>query len=480
MDRIYLHGPKASRSLRRPGLIPLAFFLVVIGATTLALLMPGMTRPGQSLSVLDACFTATSATCVTGLIVVDTPTTFTPLGQSVIALAIQLGGLGYIIFGSFLALVMSHRLSIKKTASFSQALNDVPLNQVRSMLIFVVAVTLCTELAGAIVLTLIWPQGDPSWAWHEQFGLALFTSISAFCNAGFALQTNSFSDPAFRYHPATLMVLPLLITLGGIGFPVIENLLRVARYRYTRWQSRATGIATRKSFSRANTTLSLHTKLVLVTTLVIYFIGTLGVFLAQQLTAPEGVHATWGHTLADAHFLSVTSRTAGFNSMPSDELSLGSRFLAMVLMFVGGSPGGTAGGIKTVTIAVLMVALWATLRNRSAAITNKRTLPDPLIKRAAALLACYLLLLGVGVFLLTLTEPTPHTLTDLAFEVVSAATTTGLSLGMTDHLTSMGKIIIMALMLIGRLGPLVLFGVLFFASSGDHRYRYPSEQVILG
>ncbi len=493
-----------SRALARPGLLlPLSFALLILIGTPL-LMAPRATPhvfdpilnvyvpAGEPITFGEALFTATSAVCVTGLIVRDTAHDFTPFGQAVIGSLIQLGGLGIIIFGSMLVTLLGQSLSLKENVSLRDMLNDQPMHKLRGFVRFIVLTTLGIELIGAAIMYPLWddPVGGVLTT-GERVGMSLFHAVSAFCNAGFDITGHSLVG--YRHAMLTHAVIIPLIVVGGLGFPALENLFSVARARITvrlRYRPIRPGIPVDLTAGR----LSLHTKIVLAATASLYLWGvvTIGAgqlmpYLHESMQQGMTAHAdrpdpltvsTFGGLLADASFMSITSRTAGFNAMPMDELQPAGRFAVMTLMMVGGSPGSTAGGFKTTVIALLALSVVATIRQRPRAEAFGRTIADSLVRKAATIGLCYLLLVTTSTMLLCLSEP--FTFQSLAFEAVSASTTTGLSLGITADLTGFGRAVIIATMFLGRVGPLALLGAMTFARATDRPYRYPHESVALG
>jgi len=477
-----------SRWLNRPGLLlPLSFLsMVVIG--TLLLKLPLAVAPGRDLSWLDATFTMTSAVCVTGLVVVDTGQHFSPFGQFLIGVFIQLGGLGIIIFGSMLAMLLGERLSLRQNMSLSTMLNDQPLSNIQAMVKFIVLTTLGIELFAALCMLPLWPGEGLTLA--ERVGHCLFHSVSAFCNAGFALQNSSMMDVRYSFLLHGLVV-PLIV-IGGIGFPALVNVAESLRWQWRRRQARRQIRAGLTDIDLRESRLSLHTKLVLTMTAVLYVAGFAAIFAAElsaAMTAPavtanapqaEAMTGTRvARTAADASFQSVTARTAGFSSTPIDEMSTASRFTLMSLMLVGASPGGTGGGIKTTTLAVLLLSVFASLRRREESEAFGRSVSDTLVRRAGTLVLCYIGLVAVSTYLVVWSNPNLQ-LERVRFEVISAASTTGLSLGITDQLTPFAKRVIIATMFLGRVGPLALIGALSFATHARQPYAYTREAVVIG
>lgn len=478
-----------SRRFYRPGILLPASFLTMITVGTLLLKAPRAVPAGQSISWLDAVFTMTSAVCVTGLIVRDTATQFTPYGQAVIGVFIQLGGLGIIIFGSMLAMLLGTQMSLRENISLSAMLNDQPLGKVTSFVRFIVLATLGLELVGAAVMMPMW---DGPLTFGQRVGTSLFHSVSAFCNAGFSLQSDGLES--YRYAlPVHLVILPLVV-IGGLGFPVLSNLWQTARWRWQRRRHPSRPMHFQPFAKPTLQRLNLHTKIVLTMTAGLYLYGAAGIMIGQlkpytDTYFQQGVTANravteqlsfnkLGTTLADASFMSLTARTAGFNTVPMDEVSPAGRFVLITLMMIGASPGSTGGGMKTTTAMLLLLTVVATARQRAHTEAFTRRVREELIRKAATLAACFIALATVATLLLMLSEPYPFE--KIAFEAVSAASTTGLSLGITGDLTAFGKAVIIATMFLGRVGPLALLGALMFRTSVSRPYDYPHESVVLG
>lgn len=448
-----------ARSMRRPALLFPASFLAVIIVTTLLLLLPAATPPDRPIGLIDAAFTATSATCVTGLVVRDTPTGFTVFGQAVILLAIQLGGLGAMIFGSTLALLFGARMTHRENLTLSAALSEYPAHRINRFVRFIVVTTLVLQAIGMLLVFLTTPSADQPLAeraWH-----ALFHSISAFCNAGFDL-TGASMVPLRSTATPYIALMPLIV-LGGLGFMVLED---AGPRLWGRVRRRGLG---------ADRRMPTHARLVLATTAILLVCGAILIFVSQL-----GVgEASIGQRLLDAMFMSTTSRTAGFNTVPMDELTPGSRFTIMVLMLVGGSPGSTAGGMKTVVFAMLVLAVVSTIRNREEVEVFGRSLPDALVKRAATVAFGVLAVIAATTLVLGTTERGVR-FEVLLFEAISATTTTGLSLGSTGDYSPVGKIALMAAMFLGRVGPLALVAALVAGGQCQAAYRFPRDTVSLG
>jgi trk system potassium uptake protein TrkH len=448
------------RGLTSPRVAALSFASLVALGTLGLLIGPGF-YTGPRLGFIDALFTATSAVCVTGLVVVDTGTAFTLLGQAWIAALIQAGGLGILTFTTAFALAAGKRTRLAvEGAAGVETLPMGPATR-RSLIGSVIGATLAIEGIGAVGLWLAWKEdlGPLSAVWH-----AVFHAISAFCNAGFS----TFSDSlvGYRRSPGTLGLIMVLVVLGGIGFVVLEDLRRRlergGRHR-----------------------LTLHSTLALAVTAVLLLLSWV------MFTVFE-----WGHQLRDlgiadslvnGAFMAVTPRTAGFNTVDYGSASNPSVFLTMLLMIVGGSPGSTAGGIKTVSLGVLMLVLLSRIRGEARVSAFGRTLPRETIQRSVGLVVGGVMLLALAVFLLLVTEVPaggPESRSEfimLVFEAASAFGTVGLTMGATSTLSALGKLIVLLLMYIGRIGPLVLVAAMTPSSASVRRsFRFGEEDVMIG
>ncbi len=479
-----------SQRVLQPTRFVVSAFVMLIAIGTLALALPRATSlelwqaDGFSLfrHLLNCAFTATSATCVTGLAVYDTATDFTLFGQAIILIMIQLGGLGIMVIGSVLGILAGRQLSLRHSLVLQDETSHNTLGEMRGLVTFIVLSTLAIEVVGAVVL---WPMFEGVSSAGERLFFSVFHSVSAFCNAGFSLQSDSLI--AFRRAwPVYFGIMPLIV-VGGLGFPVLRDLWHGLReWSEAVWHGRTgvqLGAAPRKRV------LSLHSHVVLVASAWLVVVPT-GMFLVFE-TFSGGVSvlsdgsadamglAGFPERLFDAAFLSVTCRTAGFNTvaMDSESLTPASHMLAALLMFIGGSPGSTAGGVKTASLAVMALGVWATLRGRQHVEVFGRRIPEVIVRRSGALFVVMAALISVVTLLLCFTEGV--TLRVGLFESVSAAGTVGLSAGLTPELTGWGRLVIMLTMLAGRLGPLTVL-VAMAGTPRTLRYEYPTEAVIIG
>lgn len=482
---------RVSQSRLHPTRVLALTFLLLIVAGALALALPKATTAAlhdqASFSVwrhlLDCLFTATSATCVTGLLVYDTGRDFTLYGQIVILLLIQAGGLGIMIFGGIFGLLAGRQLSLKQSLVLQDALSYRTLGQMRRMIVFIVLSTFLIEAVGAIALYPMWRDvGAPG----MRVFYSIFHAVSAFCNAGFALRADSLAAYQ-RAWQVYLVVVPLIL-VGGLGFPVLSNLWQVGGAKLMRRLRGAASSAPRNNGRRHR--LSLHTKLVLTVSATLIVLPTMAFFVFESFAstnAPSGDSSTaavmasssLGGRLLDSFFLSVTCRTAGFNTVALEEgaISPATHFLAGALMLIGGSPASTAGGIKTVGLAVLFLGVWTTLRGRDRVEAFGRTIPDTLVRRAAVVVILMSVLVMLVTLILCFYEQA--SLRAAWFEAVSACGTVGLSTGLTPKLTIVGRVVIMVAMFAGRLGPLTVL-IALAGKSPTSRYEYPSEQVLIG
>lgn len=432
--------------------------LIVIGTIGLKLL-PGLYRT-EPLGWLDAAFMATSAVCVTGLAVTDIATHFTMFGQAFLLALIQLGGLGMLAFTSLIILALGRRLSVRAETLAVSARDAAPHIDTRRLTLDVVRFTLLLEGTGAIILYCLWV---PSFGWSGALWPALFHSVSSFCNAGFS----TFSDSliGMQTSPAVLCVVMMLITAGGIGFLTMEE-------AYLRCFNR---LAHRPS------RFSLHSQLVLWMSALL----TIGGCLLFLLFERNGCLAALppGHRICNALFMSVTARTAGFNTVDYTSVTDSGNFLTILLMTIGGSPGSTAGGLKTTTFAIIGLLAWSRFRALETTSFRGRSIPEETVQRSVGLMVVAVGIAAIGVFALAATEALPaveERFLGRMFEVASAFNTVGLTMGVTPQLSSAGRIIAIVLMFMGRVGPVTLAAALIVRRPWGSRFRYAYEEVVVG
>ncbi len=424
-------------------------FLIAITIGTVLLSLPISTVNGQRLPFVDALFTATSATCVTGLKVVDTGSYFSLFGQLVILILIQFGGLGIMTIATLFGLMFGRHISLREKMVVQEALKHSTLGGIRVLLRYVIILTLSIEGLGAILLYLRWKGAGIN---HPGY-CAIFHAVSGFCNAGFSLFKDSLVG--YRSDPVINITVLLLIILGGLGFIVLTNL---RRYRPGRKE-----------------TLSLHTKVVLSMTFFLIVFSIPLIFLLERNNTLSNLPL--GGKILGATFQAITPRTAGFNTLDIGSMKQASLFFLMLLMFIGASPGSTGGGVKTSTFGVFLVTIWTFLRGKKEITIFKRTISHRVTREVLTVVAFASGLVILATFLLLLTEGKEFI--KVLFEVVSAFGTVGLSTGITDTLSQLGRIIITTIMFVGRIGPLTI-AVAMGQKEYAPLYKYPEERVMIG
>ncbi len=445
-----------------PPQIVIFSFLIAIFAGTILLQLPWATKEG--ISLINALFTATSATCVTGLIVVDTGSYFTRFGQLVILALIQMGGLGIMTFSCLFAILFGRKISIKGRMIMQSALNHNEGAGIFYLLKNIVLYTLVFEGVGALILFFHWRKIFPD-NFAQTAYQAVFHAISGFCNAGFSLFKNSLMQ--FRGDALTNLVMITLIIVGGLGFFVLIDLSKLR-------------FSLRKA-ERERNKVSLQTKMVISSTAILIALAFLVFFFLERNNTLSGLSA--GGKILASFFQAVTPRTAGFNTLPVAQMRPVSQFFTLILMFVGASPGGTGGGIKTCTFIILLAIWWSMFKNKGYVSSFGRTIPRLILRRAVVIgvlgiswifLAATLLLVIEG----KVGNQSGFLLKGL-FEVTSAFGTVGLTTGITPQLSYLGRILIILTMFVGRLGPLTL--ALAITRPEERKiFKFPEEKVMIG
>jgi len=449
--------------LQPPQVIVLSFFFVILAGAVL-LSLPMSTANNQSPGIIDSLFTATSATCVTGLIVKNTGSFFSPFGRLVILCLIQVGGLGIMTFSTMFAILLGRKLSISQNMTVKSALGHTKIEGLRRLIFYIIAFTFSVEVIGAISLYCRW-TATTGWPKLLIVERAIFHAVSAFCNAGFALFTASLSDFASDW--VTISIIAGLIVIGGMGFIVFLDIPKLKFWRQDR----------RLIFSR----ISLQTKIVVIVTCLLIVAGALGVYFLENNSALYGM--SLGEKATACVFTSITPRTAGFNILNTAALRPATLFMLIILMFIGASPGSTGGGIKTVTFGIVIAALYSMFRSEDRIHLFGRTIPKDTYRRAAMIIFLGLCVVIGSTFLLSATESaaaqSSHYFLGILFESTSAFGTVGLSTGITSNLTPLGKIIIMLTMFVGRVGPLTLALALAMRRK-KLSFSYPEETLMVG
>ncbi len=426
-------------------------FIILTGA--LLLTLPVSTTNGQGLSFLNALFTATSATCVTGLVVVDTGTTFTLFGQLVILFMIQVGGLGFMTFATLFAFLLGKRISLKERILLQESLNNLSMEGIVRLAKRILIFTAVIECVGAVLLAIRFSFDMPL---GKAIYYGIFHSISNFNNAGFDLMGEFHSLTGYVDDPTVTLTVCLLITLGGIGFIVMNEL-----YEF-----------------RVSKRLSLHTKVVLLTSFILVAVGTIGIFLLEFSNTKTLKPLTFSGKILGSLFQSVTARTAGANTLNIGELTQSSLLLIVFLMFVGASPGSTGGGIKTTTFATLIGAVWSQIRGKEDVIFYRQRIVYETIYKALTVALSGFFLVMVVTMILTITEQGKDLLM-IIFEATSAFATVGLSMGLTPELSPIGKCLIIFTMFAGRVGPLTIAFAVTMRRNPD-AFRYPKGKIMIG
>lgn len=442
----------------KPFILPIIAFALAIFAGAFLLALPVTRNTGVSL--VDALFTATSAFCVTGLTPFDVFAVFNRLGQTVILLLMQLGGIGILALTTLAGFLLNNRVTLSDRMALEQGMTYDPRHSLKSFLARVVVMVLMIEAAGAFFIWLVFP-GDS--------GLfnPVFLSVSAFCNAGFAPWGDSLEQYR-RAYGLNIIVMSLVI-LGGLGFFVLDELCRRLRFLF---------------ISKKTPAMTFYSKLVLGTTCGLVLGGAAALFSLGCIN-PGLADFTLGDRICSAFFESVSSRTAGFQTLNQASLSSAALLLVIFLMFIGGSPGSCAGGIKTTTFRTLLAFMVANFRGRSQSISGGRAFGDTTVRKALLLLALSLHIVFASSFLILLIEQgaSPHGQSkpffDIFFEVVSALSTVGLSVNLTPALSDASKLILCILMFIGKLGPIWLLATVQRFQE-QLPYRYPEENIPIG
>lgn len=426
-------------------------FAAAILAGALLLTLPAAVRPGEEINFLTSLFTATSAVCVTGLVVVDTATHWTTFGHVVILFLIQIGGLGFMTMATFFALLLGRKIGLRQRLIIQEALNQTNVAGIVRLAKYVLTFTFLSEFIFSLILALRWSI-DLGWAKGAWFGL--FHAVSAFNNAGFDLFGEYRSLTGYAGDVTVSLSITTLIILGGIGFSVIVD---ATRHFKNPWR------------------LSLHSKLTLLVTAVLLITGTVLVYLLEANNTLKTL-SPLGKVLA-SYFQSVTPRTAGYNTLDIASLHSATQFLMIILMFVGASPGSTGGGIKTTTLGTLVVAIRSMARGRVEAEVFRRRIGQEQIYKSVVILLLAATLVIAVTLLLSVTEEADFL--TVFFEATSAFGTVGLTMGLTPKLSVLGRILIILTMFLGRLGPLT---VAFAMAQGRRKttLRYPEEKIIVG
>ena len=448
MDRI------KKKSLSQAQIMALGFLgIILIGA--FILMLPISSKNNEVTDFLSALFTSTSATCVTGLVVFDTFTHWSVFGQIVILCLIQIGGLGFFTIGVRLTMFLRRKISLSQRGMLQESINTLKLSGILKLVKKIVWGTFLIEGSGAILLSI---RYIPEFGVTRGIYYSIFHSVSAFCNGGFDLMGINGEYISLTRYSGDILVnitISLLIIIGGLGFVVWDD-LTVNKFKFKKYM--------------------LHTKIVIVMTLVLIIGGSIVFYLFERNNLMQDMSLK--DTILTSTFSSVTARTAGFNTIDTGSLTVASKLFNSILMFIGGSPGSTAGGVKTVTIMVILVYVWSNIRGKRGANIFNRRLDDGSIKKAFNVFSISFSLAIIATIAICALQPELR-VEDIIFEVSSAVGTVGMSTGITRELCMVSKIIIIILMYCGRLGSLT-FAISFTEKKGVPLIQNPTEKVIIG
>ena len=445
---------KYGRSLSPAQIIVYSFALFILAGTAL-LMLPAATVDGAGATFTDALFTIVSAVCVTGLSVQDTGTYWTFFGQAVILFAIQVGGLGVVTAAISLTVFSGRKIGLMQRNTMQEALAAPQLKGIVQLVLFILKYVAIIELVGTLLLYTVFA---PQYGWVTGWWYAMFHAISAFCNAGFDIMgpAGGGSLTTYEFNPVVNTVIMLLIIIGGLGFLVWENIAR----------------------KRSLRKFSVYTKLVLLITAALLAVGWAGTCLLEWNNPETLGGMTVGEKLLNGFFQSATLRTAGFAAIDQAKLTESGKAFSSVLMFIGGSSGSTAGGIKTVTFLVLVLTIWARARGKSTVCAFKRTIPDEQTQNAMIIAFIVLALAVFGGIFISATSPMGFT--DAVYEAVSALATVGLSAGGTASLSIPAQILIIIYMYFGRVGVLTISLGFLAGNRAEERFRYAETNLLIG
>lgn len=433
-------------------ILALGFALVIFTGAVL-LTLPIASADGTSTNFIDSLFTSTSAVCVTGLVTVDTGTHWNYFGKTVIMFLIEIGGLGFMSFATLFALLLGKKITLKERLVLQEAMNTFNIQGLVKMAKYVLVFTFSVQIIGALLLS---TQFIPDYGLGKGIYFSIFHAVSGFCNAGFDLIGNFSSLTSYAENPVIILTIASLIAIGGLGFSVW---LEIYNYRGLK-------------------KLSLHARVAILMTISLIVGGAILMFLFEFNNPGTMKNMSFKGKILSSIFASVTPRTAGFNSISTADMSMAGRFLTIILMFIGGSPGSTAGGIKTTTAAILLMTIVSIIKGREDTEISKRKIPKDLVYKAFALSTLALTLVIGVTMILSITE-VGASFEYILYEVTSAFGTVGITLGLTTKLSFIGKILIILTMYCGRVGPMTV--ILALANKkGKSSIKYPEDKILVG
>jgi len=455
------------RTVLNPAQVFIISFLSIILFGSVLLLLPNATVHG--ISYMDALFTSTSAVCVTGLVVLDTSSDFTQFGQTLILILIQLGGLGILTFASYFSYFFKGGTTYENRLALGDMTSSGKLGEVFSMLKYIILITFGLEIFSGIM---IYTSLDSS-LFDSQFDMLFFSvfhAVSAFCNAGFSTISAGLYDDSFRFNYFLQIILILTFVFGGLGFPIVTNILSYLKYRISTLLSVSKRLTVYKPW-----VLSLNSRITLITTFSITFVSFF-IFYALEYNNTLYEHNSFGKIIT-ALFGATTPRTAGFNTLDNASLEFSTVLVIMLLMWIGASPQSTGGGIKTSTFAIATLNIISLAKGKSRIEVFRREIADISVRRAFAIISLSLIVISMAILILTALEP-ELSLIEVAFESFSAYSTVGLSLGITADLSSASKFVLIVVMFVGRISMLSLV-IAVFQKVKHKSYRYPKEEITI-
>jgi len=456
------------RTLLNPAQLFIASFFVIILLGAVLLMLPNATYNG--LSFLDALFTSTSAVCVTGLIVVDTGTYFTTFGQSIILFLIQAGGIGILTVASFFSYFFKGGASYENQLTLSDMTGSSKLGEVFSTLKRILVITFSIELVAALLIYLSLDKFFFG-SFFERSFFSVFHAVSAFCNAGFSTLPNSLLESGIRYNYTFQIIIIIAFVLGGLGFPIVVNIIKYLKYFLLRMFFYFRG----KRQTYKPWVLTLNSRITLLTTTTLTIVGTL-FFYFNEYNNTLAEHNGFGKWVT-ALFGAATPRTAGFNSVDMGSLDFSTVMMIFLLMWIGASPASTGGGIKTNTFAIATLNFLSLAKGKAKIEIFRREISEISVRRAFAVISLSLLVIGLGIILISVFDGNKKLL-DIAFECFSAYSTVGLSLGITADLSAASKFVIIVVMFLGRVSMLTLL-IAVFKKVKEKNYKYPVEELTI-
>lgn len=457
-----------NRTFLNPAQLFIFSFLFVILSGSFLLMLPNAAN--EKISFIDALFTSTSAVCVTGLIVVDTATYFTTFGQVIILVLIQVGGLGILTFASYFSYFFKGVSTYESQLTLSEMTNSRKIGEVFKTLKYIILITLTVEGVSALMIfsTL---HNTHLESFTDKVFFSVFHSVSAFCNAGFSTMTNNLYEEGFRFNYALQLIIIFTLVFGGLGFPIVANMLQFLKHKI-----RLIFFNNSNSKTHRPWVLNINSRITLITTIALIVIGFFLFFLFEYHHTLSEHTTLWGKIVTSL-FGSTTPRTAGFNTVDMTALSFPTVMITYLLMWIGASPASTGGGIKTSTFAIATLNILSLAKGKDRIEIYRREISDISVRRAFATISLSLIVIGAGITIIAISDPEKGLL-NIGFECFSAYSTVGLSLGITAGLSNAAKLVIIAIMFIGRVSMLSIV-IAFFNKVKHKNYRYPSEEITI-